>query len=110
MRRVQLAAAAVGAGVLIATLFAGHALAAQIELAATFPASRLEVDTAPTTLKMPGPTTVTAIVDDWHGATILRVLVAFAILGGPNKGERLALASTHKDGPSKRAYAKRAEA
>ena len=30
MRRVQLAAAAVGAGILIVTLFAGHALAAQI--------------------------------------------------------------------------------
>ena len=98
MRRVQLAAAAVGAGILIATLFAGHALAAQIGLSATFPASRIQVDTAPTTLKMPGPTTVTAIVEDWQGAAIPKVSVSFTILSGPNKGKSLPAAATNKDG------------
>src|SRR3989441_6596670 len=109
MRRVQLAVAAVGAGVLITTLFAGHALAAQIGLAATFPASRIQVDTAPTTLKMPGPTTVTAIVEDWHGATIPRVPVSFAILSGPNKGKSLAPATTNKDGRATLTYSNSGE-
>jgi hypothetical protein len=98
MRRVPLAAAAVGAGILIATLFGGRALAAQIGLSATFPASRIQVDTAPTTLKMPGPTTVTAIVEDWHGATIPKVPVSFSILSGPNRGKSLPAATTNKDG------------
>src|SRR6267143_2741925 len=97
-RRVQLAAAAVGAGILVATLFAGHALAAQIGLSATFPASRIQVDTAPTTLKMPGPTTVTAIVEDWQGAAIPKVSVSFTILSGPNQGKRLPAPATHTAG------------
>src|ERR1700688_5071298 len=98
MRRVQLAAAIVGAGILIATLFAGHALAAQIGLSTTFPASRIQVDTAPTTLKMPGPTTLTAIVEDWHGTTIPKVPVSFTILSGPSKGKSLPAATTNSDG------------
>src|ERR1700730_4419873 len=97
MRRVPLAAAAVGLGILIATLFGGRALAAQIGLSATFPASRIQVDTAPTTLKMPGPTTVTAIVEDWRGAAIPKVVVSFAILSGPNKGKSLPPATTNSD-------------
>ena len=104
MRRVQLAAAAVGAGILVATLFAGHALAAQIGLSATFPASRIQVDTAPTTLKMPGPTTVTAIVEDWQGAAIPKVPVSFTILSGPNKGKSLPAATTNKDGRATLTY------
>src|SRR2546423_10754419 len=103
MRRVQLAAAAVGAGILVATLFAGHALAAQIGLSATFPASRIQVDTAPTTLKMPGPTTVTAIVEDWQGTAIPKVPVSFTILSGPNKGKSLS-AATNKDGRATLTY------
>jgi len=104
MRRVQLAAAAVAAGILVATLFAGHALAAQIGLSATFPASRIQVDTAPTTLKMPGPTTVTAFVEDWQGAAIPKVSVSFTILSGPNKGKSLPAATTNKDGRATLTY------
>jgi len=104
MRRVQLAAAAVGAGILIATLFAGHAVAAQIGLSATFRASRIQVDTAPTTLKMPGPTTLTAIVEDWHGATIPKLPVNFTILSGPSKGKSLPAATTNSDGRATLSY------
>src|SRR4030081_2048437 len=109
MRRVQLAAAAVGAGILIATVFGGHALAAQIGLSATFPASRIQVDTAPTTLKMPGPTSVTAIVEDWRGATIPKVAVSFSILSGPNKGKSLAAAATNSDGRATMSYSNNLE-
>src|ERR1700720_721443 len=104
MRRVPLAAAAVGAGTLNATIFGGHALAAQIGLSPTFPASRIQVDTAATTLKMPGPTTVTAIVEDWRGATIPKVPVSFTILSGPNKGKSLPGAATNSDGRATLSY------
>jgi hypothetical protein len=104
MRRVQLAAAAVGAVILIATLAGGRALAGQIGLSATFPASRIQVDTAPATLKMPGPTTVTATVEDWHGATIPKVTVSFTILSGPNKGKSLPAATTNSDGRATLTY------
>jgi hypothetical protein len=109
MRRVPLAAAAVGAGILIATLFGGRALAAQIGLSATFPASRIQVDTAPTTLKMPGPTRVTAIVEDWHGTTIPKVSVSFTILSGPNKGKSLPATTTNKDGRTTLTYSNSGE-
>jgi len=109
MRRVPLAAAALGAGILIATVFGGHALAAQIGLSPTFPASRIQIDTAPTTLKMPGPTTVTAIVEDWHGATIPKVPVSFTILSGPNKGKSLPAATTNKDGRATLTYSNSGE-
>ena len=104
MRRVQLAAAAVGAGILIAMLFAGRALAAQVGLSATFPASRVQVDTTPATLKMPGPTTVTATVEDWRGATIPKMPVSFTILSGPNKGKSLPAATTNSDGRATLTY------
>jgi hypothetical protein len=104
MRRVQLAAAAVGAVILIATLAGGRALAGQIGLSATFPASRIQVDTAPATLKMPGPTTVTATVEDWHGATIPKLTVSFTILSGPNKGKSLPAATTNSDGRATLTY------
>lgn len=109
MRRVPLAAAAVGAGILIAAMFGGRALAAQIGLSPTFPASRIQVDTAPTTLKMPGPTTVTAIVEDWHGAAIPKVPVSFTILSGPNRGKSLPAATTNKDGRATLTYSNSGE-
>jgi len=98
MRRVQLTGAAIGAAILVAGLFGGRALAAQIGLSATFPASRIQVDPASATLNMPGPATVTAIVEDWHGATIPKTSVSFAILSGPNMGKSLAAATTNSDG------------
>jgi len=109
MRRVPLAAAAVGTGILIVTVFGGRALAAQISLSPTFPASRIQVDTAPTTLKMPGPTSLTAIVEDWQGAPIPKVPVSFSILSGPNKGKSLPAATTNKDGRATLSYSNSGE-
>ena len=109
MRRVPLAAAAVGAGILISALFGGHALAAQIGLSPTFPASRIQVDPAPTTLKMPGPTTVTAIVEDWRGTAIPKVAIAFSILSGPNKGKSLPASTTNGDGRATLSYSNTVE-
>src|SRR5438445_3999118 len=109
MRRVQLAAGAIGAGFLVAALFGGRALAAQIGLSATFPATRIQVDPAPSTLNLPGPTTLTAVVQDWHGATIAKVPVAFAILSGPNKGRSVPSATTNSDGRATLTYSNNGE-
>src|SRR6266571_1119640 len=111
MRRVQLAAAAIGVGVLAGVVLGRGALAAQIGLTNTFPASRIQVDVAPTSVNMPrrpgGPaatTTVTAVVEDWHGATIPNVLVRFAIVSGPNKGRALASSRTNSKGRASVSY------
>ena len=104
MRRVQLAAGALGGGLLVAALLGGPALAAQIGLGPTFPATRIQLDPAPSTVNLPGPTTVTAVVEDWHGATIPKVPVAFAILSGPNKGKSVPSATTNNDGRASLSY------
>ena len=109
MRRVQLAAGAIGLGLLVAALFAGRALAAQIGLAPTFPPTRIQVDPAPSTVHLPGPAAVTAIVEDWHGATIAKVSVVFAILSGPNKGKSLASVTTNTDGRATLSYSNTGE-
>src|SRR2546426_528221 len=112
MRRVQLAAAAIGVGVLAGVVLGRGALAAQIGLTNTFPASRIQLDVAPTSVDMPrrpgdpaAKTTVTAIVEDWHGATVSNVLVGFAIVSGPNKGRALASSRTNSKGRAAVTYA-----
>src|SRR5207253_2987088 len=112
MRRVQLAAVAIGIGALAVTVLARGALAGQIGLSTTFPASRIQLDVAPTSVDMPrrpgdpaAKTTVTAVVEDWHGATVSNVLVGFAIVSGPNKGRSLASSKTNSKGRASVSYA-----
>ena len=112
MRRVQLAAVAIGIGVLAVTVLTRGALAGQIGLSTTFPASRIQLDVAPTSVDMPrrpgdpaAKTTVTAVVQDWHGATVSNVLVGFAIVSGPNKGRSLASSKTNSKGRASVSYA-----
>lgn len=104
MRRVRLAAAAIGVGALVVgAALEVRVLAADIGPGNTFPASRIQVDPRPATVDMPQPpgtatTTVTAIVEDWHGNTVPNVQVNFAILSGPNAGRSLAGSKTNGDG------------
>jgi hypothetical protein len=117
MRRVQLAAAAIGVGVLTGSILgAGVALAVQVQLGNTFPASRIQVDTAPTTVDMPRrpgdpavKTTVNATVLDWNGRAVPNVQVNFAIVSGPNKGRGLPSSRTNKAGKTTVSYANGAE-
>src|SRR2546430_13070826 len=111
MRRVQLAAAAIGVGVLAGVVLGRGALVAQIGLTNTFPASRIQLDVAPTSVNMPrrpgdpaAKTTVTALVEDWHGATVPNLLVGFAIVSGPNKGRALASSRTNSNGRASASY------
>lgn len=103
MRRVQLAAGAIAAGVAAVTFLGGHALAATIALSPNFPASRIQIDPAPTTLRMPGPTTVSATVVDWRGNGLPNVPINFAVVSGPSKGKTLSATSDPK-GQAKVSY------
>jgi hypothetical protein len=113
MRRVQLAAAAIGVGVFAASILtAGAAVAVQIPLADTFPATRIQVEATPATVDMPRRageppvnTRVTATVLDWNGRAVPNVQVNFAILSGPNKGRGLPSSRTTKAGKASISYA-----
>ena len=112
MRRVQLAAAALGVGVLAGLVLGRGALAAPIGLSNTFPASRIQLDVAPTSVDMPRrpgdpatKSTITAVVEDWHGAMVPNVLVGFAVVSGPNKGRSLASSRTNSKGRASVTYA-----
>lgn len=98
MRRVLLAAAALTVFVAAIALLGGRALAAPVGLSANFPASRIQLDPAPVTLNMPGPTAMTATVVDWRGAPVSGVPVKFAVLSGPTKGKALPSATTNNQG------------
>lgn len=103
MRRLRLAAAFVGA---VAVVFAAMAstLGAQANLAAGFPASRIRLDPANASVKMPGPTTLTASLVDWKGAPLRNTLVDFTIISGPNRGQKLSSAKTDKSGHATASY------
>jgi hypothetical protein len=109
MRRVQLAAAAIAAIILAGAFLGGKALAAQVGLSANFPASRIQLDPAPVTLNMPGPTAMTAVVVDWRGAAVPNVPVSFAILSGPNKGKALPSGTTNNQGRASVSYSNAGE-
>lgn len=108
MRRVQLASAAIAAGVAAATFLGWRALAATVALSPNFPASRVQIDPSPATLRMPGPTTVAATVVDWRGVGQANVPVTFAVISGPNKNKTLN-ASTDAKGQAKVSYSNTGE-
>jgi hypothetical protein len=109
MRRVQLAAAAITVFIVAGAMLGGRALAAQVGLSASFPASRIQLDPAPVTLNMPGPTAMTAMVVDWRGAPVAGVPVSFAVLSGPNKGKALPSATTNSKGRAGVSYSNAGE-
>lgn len=90
------------------TFLGGGALAETIALAPNFPASRVQIDASPATLRMPGPTTVAASVVDWRGVGQANVPVTFAVLSGPDKSKTLN-ATTDAKGQAKVSYSNGAE-
>lgn len=108
MGRVQLAAGAIAAGIAAATFLGGHALAATVALSPNFPASRIQIDPAPATLRMPGPTNISATVVDWNGTGLPNVPVSFAVVSGPNKGKTLT-ATTDSKGQARVSYSNAGE-
>jgi hypothetical protein len=97
VRRLRLAVATVAAGAVIITAFSGTLLV-HASLAAGFPASRIRLDPAASSVNMPGPATLTATVVDWKGGPVKNAVVTFSFISGPNKAQKLASATTDKAG------------
>ena len=108
MRRVRLTAGAIAAGIAAVSVVSGHALAATVNLAPAFPASRVQVDPAPATVRIPGSTTVTATVVDWKGAGLKNVAVTFRVLSGPSQNKTMN-ATTDQQGQAKTTYSNSGE-
>lgn len=103
MRRLRPAVAIVGAGAVILAALA-TALGAHANLAAGFPASRIRLDPATASIKMPGPTTLTATLVDWKGGPLRNTAVSFSIISGPNRGQKLSSANTDRSGHASVSY------
>jgi len=97
VRRLRLAVATVGAGAVIIAAFSGT-LFAHANLAAGFPASRIRLDPATSSVSMPGPANLTATVVDWKGGPVKGAVLSFTIISGPNKAQKLPSATTDKTG------------
>ncbi|HEY8735745.1 MAG TPA: hypothetical protein VIO62_01735 [Candidatus Dormibacteraeota bacterium] len=89
--------ATVGAGAVIIAAFSGT-LFAHANLAAGFPASRIRLDPATSSVSMPGPANLTATVVDWKGGPVKGAVLSFTIISGPNKAQKLPSATTDKTG------------
>ena len=104
MRSVRVAAAAILAGVVVVTVVGGAAMAAPVGLAQGFPATRIKLDPASTSLNMPGPTTLTASIVDWRGVASGNIAVAFTNVTDPQRPSQLGKATTDKVGHATFAY------
>ena len=104
MRSVRVAAAAILAGVVVVTVVGGAAMAAPVGLAQGFPATRIKLDPASTSVNMPGPTTLTASIVDWRGVASGNIAVAFTNVTDPQKPSQLGKATTDKAGHATLAY------
>jgi hypothetical protein len=98
MRRLRLAAAAILAGAVVVAVLGGAAVAAPVSLAQAFPATRIKLDPASTSLNMPGPTTLTATVVDWRGVGLSNLSVTFSNVTDPQKVGQLGKGKTDKGG------------
>ena len=109
MRSLRVAAAAIVAGSVVAAVLGGAAMAAQVGLAPGFPATRIKLDPASTSVNMPGPFTLTATIVDWRGAASKNLTVTFANVSDPQKPSQLGKAVTDKAGHATFAYSNRSE-
>ena len=99
MRSLRLAAAAILAGAAVIAVLGGAALAAPATLAPGFPATRIKLDPpSTTTLKMPGPITLTASAVDWHGVALRNVAITFSNVADPQAPTQLSKGTTDSAG------------
>ena len=104
MRSLRVAAAAILAVCVVVAVLSGAATAAQVGLAAGFPATRIKLDPASMSLNMPGPVNLTASVVDWRGAATKNLVVAFANVTDPQKPAQLGKGTTDKAGHATLTY------
>lgn len=108
MFRLRLAVATAGGGAVILAAL-GSTLFANANLAAGFPASRIRLDPATSSVKMPGPTTLTATLVDWKGGPLKNASVNFSLISGPNRSQKLPSAKTDKAGHATVTYSDNGE-
>ena len=104
MRSLRRAAAALLTGAVVIAVLGGAALAAPVNLAPGFPATRIQLDPASRPLSMPGPATLTATVVDWRGIGVGSVPVAFTDVTDPQKPNPVGKATTDKAGHAALVY------
>ncbi len=104
MRSLRVAAAAIVAGSLVAAVLGSAALAAPVGLPAGFPATRIKLDPATTSINMPGPVTLTATSVDWRGTASKNLAVTFTNVTDPLKPSQLGKATTDGAGHATFAY------
>jgi hypothetical protein len=93
----------------VVAVLGGTAVAAPVGLAQGFPATRIKLDPASTTLNMPGPTTLTATVVDWRGVGLANLSVTFSNVTDPQKASQLGKSKTDKGGHATFPYSNRTE-
>lgn len=104
MRSLRVAAAAILGGCVVVAVLGGAAVAAPASLAPGFPATRIKLDPASTSVNMPGPITLTATTVDWRGAASRNLSVTFANVTDPQKPSQLGKATTDNGGHATFAY------
>ena len=109
MRSLRVAAAGILAGCGVVAVLSGAAMAAPTGLAPGFPATRIKLDPASTSVNMPGPITLTAAIVDWHGAASQNLAITFANVTDPQKPSQLGKATTDKAGRATFTYSNNKE-
>ncbi len=104
MRSVRVAAAAIVAGVVVVAVVGTPAMAEQVGLAQGFPATRIKLDASLTPVNMPGPTSLTASIVDWHGVASQNLTVTFTNVTDPQKPSQLGKSTTDKAGHATFSY------
>lgn len=104
MRSLRVAAAAILGGCVVVAVLGGAAVAAPATLAPGFPATRIKLDPASTSVNMPGPTTLSATTVDWPGAASRNLTVTFTNVTDPQKPSQLGKATTDNAGHATFAY------
>ena len=109
MRSLRVAAAAILAGAVVGAVLGGSAMAAPVGLAKGFPATRIKLDPASTTLNMPNPITLTASIIDWHGVPSPNIAVVFTNVTDPQKPSQVGKGTTDRAGHTTFVYSNRKE-
>ena len=104
MRSLRVAAAAIMVAFVQAAVVGSAAMAAPVGLPAGFPATRIKLDPATTSVNMPGPMTLTASSIDWRGAASKNLDVTFFTVTDPQKPSQLGRATTDRAGHATFAY------
>src|SRR5256885_16715235 len=104
MRSLRVAAAGIMVAFVQGAVVGSAAMAGPVGLPAGFPATRIKLDPATTSVNMPGPMTLTATSVDWRGTASKNLAVTFTNVTDPLKPSQLGKATTDAAGHPTYAY------